>query len=202
MATDATGTCNMALSLLGDKRILDFGETDTKEGRYCKLFYEQTRDEVIAQSGVEFRVATKRDGPLSAVSDEPSFGWDFAYQVPSGTMRILSIINDDGDIVSPAEWHREGDLILTNEETIHVLYIAQIESAEKFTPSLARAIYTLLAAKMAIALLGGKNGIEVNRTLLQEYEVVALPNAKSANAAEGFIEKEAGEATWTTVGRS
>lgn len=196
-----TQIVNMALSLLGDKRINTFGDTDTEEGRVSKLFYEQVRDEVVVESGVEWRAGLSRAGPLAVVTDKPKFGWEFAYQVPTDpkALRVLAMVSDTNDVPLKAAWKREGNLILTNEDEVHILYIKQITDAGMFPPLVVRAIFTKLAATMAGPLTADR---QLTATLLESYYTLALPDAIRANASEGFIENEAGDNDWTTVGRS
>jgi len=198
-----TDICNMALGLIGDKRIEKYGDDDLPRGKYCKLFYPQARDEVLVSSGVEWRCAWSRKGPLAAVTDQPTFGWDYAYQVPTNPvcLRILGLVDgeDSNDELLEVEWKREGDYILTNEDECYVLYVSQMEDSGKFPPLLVQAIQYNLAAKLSIPISGGDR--QLHRDLLEEYERLVLPDAISANNAEGYVKDEKGEASWIEAGR-
>ena len=201
MATTATQICNLALSLLGDKRIQSFGETDTKEGRLTNLYYEQVRDEVIGQSGVEFKSATERAGPLSAATGEPLFGWDYAYPIPESPkcLRVIGLVSDESDQILDIDWKREGDFILTNEEEVYILYVKRVTDPSLFPSQLIHAIYLKLAAEMSFSLTADKR---MRANLLEEYSLIVLPEAVMTNNAEGSVEGEAGEFSWTNTGRS
>lgn len=195
-----TQIVNMALLLIGEVTISDFGDEDTKEGRLVNRFYEQIRDEVLADSRVNFKIATARSGPLALVSNEPSFGWDHAYQLPNGTLRIIGLITETEDKDQPlrADWVREGDLILTNEDAVYIKYIKQVTDATRFPPHLVKAIYTKLAAEIAFAITADS---KMEEKLLTKYELVVFPDAISANAAEGFILDELGHDSIAEAGR-
>jgi hypothetical protein len=188
----------MALGLIGEKRIDTFGDTSTKEGRFTKLYYEQTRDEVLNEVGVHFNEVKARSGPLAAVTDQPSFGWEFAYQVPADCTRVTNLVGETSDEPTGAIWSREGDYILTNEECVYITYLKRISDDSKITPNVVTAIYTLLASKLAIPIATDP---QLARSLKEEYYSVLKPLADGTNQAEGFVDDK-GNQDWITVGRT
>lgn len=189
--------CNLALAMVGDKRISTFPDTSTVEGEKCVLFYEQDRDEVLSQAGVKFNCAKARMGPLAAVSNQPEFGWDYAYQVPVNCARIDNLV-DEYDVPLTASWKREGVYILTNEEEVYINYIKKEVDEATFSPQIIRAIATKLASDICFPLTGDR---QLAESLLQKFEVVENMKAITANQDDGNDEDEAGEFTWVSEGR-
>lgn len=196
MPISETAICNLALSLFGNSRIGDIDEQSIT-ANLCKVWYEQTRNEVLSESGVEW-VCAKTRTQLSQISDDPAFGWDYQYQLPADCLKIIGIVTDEGDIKN-IPWTREADRILTNEEECYLLYIKQITDPTKFSPLLARAIYTLLASVLAARLA---QNLQKSRELLLEYTEVVLSKAKMSNAEDGYLEEEEGAYDWEEAGRS
>ncbi len=194
-----TEIVNMALSLIGDSRITSMTDTSTNEGVLAVLFYAQARDEVIGQSGVDWKVAIERLGPLAALSTAPSFGWDNQYQLPEDLLRLIGLVTDLNDIPLGVEWKREGTKLLTNEDTVHILYIKRITETATFPPLLVQAIYLKLGSKLAFPITRDK---VLRRELLEEFYRVVNEDAMQANAAEGFVKDEKGVDTWAAAGRT
>ncbi len=193
---------NMALSLVGDVWLTAFPDTSKKEGRYAGLFFQQALDEMISGAGVDWRIATDR-AELAQVTDQPTFGWAYAYQLPSSpkSLRVISmLLNDEGnDEPLQVAWNINGQYLLTNESQAFILYMKQITQVGAFTPQMVNAASVLLASKLAVPLKG--KSTDLGRILLEQYELVALPKAIESNNAENFVEGEAGEKPWTDAGR-
>ena len=195
MAVSVVKICNQALSLFGNTRISSLSEA-TEASRVCNLCYEQVRDEVLSDSGVDWNCAIVR-AELTALSDDPDFGWDHQYQLPANTLRVIAQVTNEGDVKN-IPWVRESDRILTDESDCYILYIQRLTDPTKFSPSFIRAVYTLLGSVLAGRLAQDKKRAN---ELLIEYLEVALPKAKMANAQEGYIENEEGDYSWSGAGR-
>jgi len=196
MALSETKICNLALSLSGNSRISSIND-DGEKPETCKELYELTRDEVLADSGVNWRCAVVRT-ELTAFATDPDFGWEYQYQLPADVLRVISMVTDEGD-QKILPWIREGDRILTDQDACYILYIKRLTDVTKFPPLLAEAIYTKLASKLAVRL---STNPQMSEFLLRQYLEVVLPKAKMANAEEGYIDNEDGEHTWSRAGRS
>ena len=204
MALTETQICNMALSLFGDMRISSIDDA-TETANLCKLWYEQCRDEVLSESGVEWRFAIVRV-QLTQCATAPSFGWTYQYQLPDGLLKIIKVLNVYSNTVYPyadipmeydINWKREGDKIMTNWTECYLHYVKQETDVTKYPKLLVKAIYTLLASVLAGRIA---NNPQKSLELLQEYEAV-LSKAKSTNSEECYVENEEGSNDWTSAGR-
>ena len=204
MALSETAICNMSLSLFGDMRISSIDDA-TETANLCKLWYEQCRDEVLSESGVEWRFAIART-QLTQCATNPDFGWNYQYQLPADLLKIIKVLDVYSATVYPyadlpqeydINWKREGDKILTNWTTCYLHYVKQETDVTKFPALLVKSIYTLLASVLAGRIA---SNAQKSLELLQEYEAI-LSKAKSTNAEECYVEDEEGYNSWVNTGR-
>ena len=100
--------CNLALGLLGAKAIVLSGSTQNH--KYCTLFFDDSRDEVLAQH--PWNWASKR--AYTVQTTDPLWGlrdtwYNYNYTYPSDCIRLFTIDNDPD-----AKWKPEGSVIITN----------------------------------------------------------------------------------------
>lgn len=173
-----TDICNLALGHLGEGRITSLDE-DSAAARACALHYEQTRDQVLRSHRWNF---AQRRAVLSRLSDAPAFGWSFQYELPADCLRVLEINDSEfGDVISDA-YVVEGRALLTNAETINMVYVQRIEDVGQFDALFVEA----LALKLAVILsetIRGTTGKTAD--LVQLYERVTAPLARRVDANEG-----------------
>lgn len=87
------GICNKALSRLGIDQMIESLDDPNTRARQCKLHYEETRDEVLADFPWNFaQVAVA----LSLVSGVSVPGWSYAYRYPSDCLRAQVVTTQDG----------------------------------------------------------------------------------------------------------
>ena len=189
MSLSATEICNLALSLFGSYRITDIDDAN-ETANLCKLWYEQCRDEVLSEAGVDWKFTIART-ELTQVATDPAFGWDYQYQLPDNLLKILAVVHDEYDLPD-TEWLREGSYILSNQDDLHIRYVQSIEDVTKYPLLLVKAIYTLLASVLAGRIAQNP---QKSLELLQEYEAV-LSKAKMTNAEETYIKDGDGKPYW------
>lgn len=143
---------NMALTLLGDSRILSLDD-DVKPARESKAIYAMTRDSLLA--GYDWSFAIKR-ASIPALAVPPDFGFGYAYQMPTDCLRIIMI----GDVYagldltdyrgSPVEQYAiEGRQILTDlGAPLKLRYISRVEDTAQFHACFVTAFAMDLAAKL------------------------------------------------------
>ena len=164
--------CNSALDKLGTQPITSLDDT-TKESRLCNSNFPLSRDAVLAMH--PWTVATKRVvlAPLTAT---PVFEWTFQHQIPADSLRILAV----GESEIPVDYRIEGQVILSNTQTLEVIYIFRAEATETYNPSLAETIAGYLAWQISFSLTQ-------SRTVKEEQETdfnILLQKAKSTDAQE------------------
>lgn len=174
---DETSICNLALGRIGDERIMSMDDA-SQSARYCKLFYAQTRDEVLRSHPWNFATARKT---LNALADAPEFEWSVQYQLPNDFLRLCQL--NGWDAWKPLDlFEIEGDRLLTNESTAQIKYIYTITDASIFDPLFIEALSLKLASKLARPLTGSQT---LGDGALQEYVKLTGPLARKTDALEG-----------------
>ncbi len=177
MAANEPSICNLALGKLGEKRIMALSDS-SQAARFCTLFYEQTRDEILRSHAWNF--ATSR-ATLSELAAAPAFGWENQFALPSDCLRVLQL-NGYEELQARDLFEIEGRNLLTDEDTAEIKYTARITDANQFDPLFIAALASLLASKLCVPLTGARSQAA---TLLEEYEKVISGVAKKMDAKEG-----------------
>lgn len=182
--------CNMALARLGDSRISDIN-ADEEKARLCKLFYEQTRDEVLREHPWTF--ATGR-AILAAISGTNLTGFDYRYQLPLDCLYVRTMIDAEGETYADItdEYRIEGRELHTDLSPCAIKYTKKVENPGQFDSQFAEAVALKLASKIALK-LSGKPQLE--GSMLQQYLIV-LQNAKGLDGAESE-QAHVPEKNWT-----
>ena len=176
MGMTEADVCNQALARLGAEKILGLDD-GSKGARYCRLFYEQTRDEVLRSHPWNF--AMKRE-VLIRLTDDPPFGWGRQYQLPGDFLRLVQLNGFAADEASRNS-EIEGDKLLCDEEMAQVRYVRRVEDAAQYDPLFAEALAVKLASKLAQPLTGSRS---LAAEILQEYERVIAPLARRVDSQE------------------
>lgn len=177
MPASSTDVCNQALAHLGERPISSLDD-DTKAGRACKLHYQPVRDEVLRSHRWNF--ATTR-ATLSQLEDAPVFGWSYQYQLPADCLRVSEINDTEAGDRYTDEWVIEGRKILTNAETLNLVYVKQVEDTSEFDSLFTQALAVKLAMKLSEAIRGttGKTA-----ELAEMYARLTGPEARRTDANE------------------
>lgn len=189
MAQTATDIANLALATLGAKRITDIDDDTQKSARISKLHYEQAREEVL-RSG-HWNWAMKR-ATLTQHTDAPVYGYNYQYPLPGDFVRLSSVnevsiwnsqVADWFDIESGQDSGGGdiGPVLLTNQDNIRIKYISDVTDTVRFDALFVRALFTLLASKMARAITGSDSREE---RLRGQYEQLDLPTAQQVDGSE------------------
>ena len=179
MSASEAQICNLALIKFGEKTITALTD-DTKEGRACKVLYPLMRDEMLYSHPWNF--AMRRADISGSVVDTPAFGYDYAYTLPPGCLRVWELVDDSlGN--SGELWEVEGNTLLTDrDENIYIRYISQVTQTGYFNPAFVNCLAIRLAAELAVKLAESKS---MRAELLNELDRYALPAARRLNAMEG-----------------
>jgi hypothetical protein len=176
MPVDPVKICNLALARIGENRILSLDDEDPA-ARFCKLFYEPTRDEVLRAHTWNF---AKKRQTLTKLSVAPSFGWANAFQLPSDFLRVVRV-NQWEAFEADSCWVLEGDQILSDADAIELLYIRREEDATLYDPLFVKALSVQLASMLVTTLTGSR---EQGNLLMQEFERLVAPLAKRIDGME------------------
>lgn len=92
--TTSVGLCSAALALAGADGISSF-EDSSREAAVCALYYELLLDAALEDYPWRFSIGQYQ---LARLVDTPLFGYQYAYQLPVGHLRIVgpnSILTTD-----------------------------------------------------------------------------------------------------------
>ena len=172
MAVDEASICNDALIEIGAGTITALNE-DSATARICNSQYTRIRDELLAAHPWNF--ALKRAN-LVASSTPPTNKYSQSFDLPTDCLRVLEVV--DGEEV---DWQREGQVIVCDEGSMEILYVAKITDVTLYTPHFSRALALSLAASISYALVQStslKEGLEKKAQF-------TLSQARSFDAQEG-----------------
>ena len=190
----AVDICNEALAILGNDPIVSMEDRDVKAIR-CKQFYTITRNAVLRAHPWNF--ATRRV-QLQRAAAVPTFGFSYGYKMPPFCLRLLVAAPTGADVDSPnihddgSSYRVEGDVILSNEETLFAKYIIEIEEPGLFDALFTEAFAAKLAMKLAVALTGAASKLELAAKLFQ----LALKSATGVDAVEAGTPAQSGSCGW------
>jgi len=172
--------CNSALNLLGASTISALTD-DTKNARLCNQRYEPVRNRVFRSHA--WNCLHKRV-QLAQNSTAPIVEYDHAYALPSDCLRVLKIHNGTTDsIATSLDYKLEGRNIVTDIDTIFLIYIALDTDPNNYDTYLRESISHQLAADLCYAITN-------NATLANNYMTRAderLREARFIDATENSL---------------
>lgn len=175
MATQLS-ICNSALMRLGAEPITALIDNN-KRAKLCNAHYTDIKQKLLYEHPWKF--AIKRVS-LTAEVTVPVFGFDNEFALPADYLRAIFEVNGDHVDQTPHEWQREGNLILANDDTIFLRYIADVAES-LFSPSFAEALAFQIAYELSYSLV---QSTTYREQLLGETRL-ALQAARSHSAQEG-----------------
>ena len=136
----------------------------------------ETYDEAIA--GTAITITAAAGGGTHTIRYMPAFGWDYQYVLPADYLRVLSGEDDDSDFAI------EGSLLLCNDDSFKIKYIAQITDVTAFPADFDELLAWYLAYELAFPLVQSNT---LKNTLKSEMEQY-IRDARSFDAQEGTPE--------------
>ena len=172
--------CNSALNLLGASTISALTD-DSKNARLCNQRYEPVRNRVFRSHA--WNCLHKRV-QLAQNSTAPVVEYDYAYALPSDCLRVLKIHNGTTDSIATAlDYKLEGRNIVTDIDTVFLIYIALDTDPNNYDTYLRESISHQLAADLCYAITN-------NATLANNYMTRAderLREARFIDATENSL---------------
>jgi hypothetical protein len=141
--------CNSALIKLGGMPLVALAD-GSKEGLLLSARYSMARDYVLREH--PWKTAIKRVElsplPTKPISDPRTLRqWQYAVQFPGDFLRL--VLNDDDRLF----FQIEGNTFLTNEQTIVIRYIWQVDPPTILDSHVAECIAWYLAQDVSMALI-------------------------------------------------
>lgn len=181
MAVSEVDICNMALLKIGAKPRINSLTEDTENARLCNTFYPHVRDALLR--GHPWNCAIERK-QITALATAPIADYDNQYQLPTNPwcLRILEVGTRNQQ---PIRWTVEGRKLLADLGSPKIVYIKRITDTNEFDASLVDALVLKLAMKIAGSLT---SSTKTAKDLLEEYELISLPDAKSTDGQEQSVQ--------------
>lgn len=154
MAADVD-ICNAALIKLGGETITSLGQTGSKSARLCANAYPRLRDKLQRDYDWHF---CKERAELARLSNAPIAEYDYAYQLPTGFLRLLEVHVDTESQIPIRRYRLMGQNRLETDETkVFIVYQQQITDVNAMDPSFRDALSSLIAHDIALALTQSKS---------------------------------------------
>lgn len=168
MSTDVE-ICNNALLALGANTISSLSETST-EAVACNTMWNRVRESLLRAHPWNF--AIKRAECARLVS-APAFRYSYQYQLPSDTLRILTVYNDP-------DYKKEGSTILTNKDSCFIKYIKDSNTVSEWDASFIELMVLKLRMELAYKFTNSSREVEIAASLFKG----ALDEARAIDASE------------------
>jgi hypothetical protein len=191
--TSEVEICNLALSNIRAGSINSLTESSVNS-QQCKLKYPVLRDQMLQDSPWQFARSLK---PLALLTDTV-FNWVYTYQYPSDCLFInrchidfAEVSSDTGTSSVASRFYDRGlprpnlnhqvphkiynidgnKVIASNDENLRIDYRKRIEDPNLFSLNFVMALSHLLAANLAIPLIGVDKGRSLRSDELTIYKM-------------------------------
>jgi hypothetical protein len=178
MTITTTDVANLALLKLGDKTVdllTDISDVTKKSARAINTLFVPLRDDMLRQHPWNF--AMRRAQLVASVLDAPDFGFTYLFDLPDDYLRLKSL-------ETRCKFTLEGRTILSDEETLDIVYIGTVDDPTEWDPLFLEAFVTRLAAEAAFSISGSPN---VGPRLMEDYKD-KMQKAKTVDAQENYSE--------------
>ena len=176
--------CNHALLKIGADTIasLDINQNDTEavvqSAKLCGILFDQSLEEVLRT--YKWNSALKR-AKLSRLTETPAFKFKYKYQLPNDCIRVMNVYDKADAYDDRTQWVVEGRTILCDYEAVYLCYVSKPSDVSQLDAFLTRAVIQNLAIKLSVPMQLDQ---VMQNNLIQEYENVVLPAARSVDTLE------------------
>lgn len=147
---------NTALTRI-NKQVLQTLDDSSTSAMLCNQLIPQCVKMVLNQN--DWHSARKR-ALIAPQLESPAFGYDHQFAMPSDFVRLVKV-------ESELPWEKEGEMILSDEEALAIIYIAYPNTPDTLDPLIVDTITTLLAAQLSVSLTSDST---ITNLLYQETE--------------------------------
>ncbi len=175
MPISSVAICNIALGMVGGKRIQSIESPTSFEEIMCSILYEPTVEEVLRSH--EWACAIHRQ-ELAQLADPPITGdFGYAYQLPQDPYCLRALNIPDAP---EAVYIVEGRTLLCSLSQVKLRYIKRVSDPTQFDSLLVKAIAFRLAADLAVPIKDSQISFD---QAIKMYEL-QLRRAATINALE------------------
>ena len=174
----------------GDADVLGWEATDPTYGAVWFLrvggtikFYS-TQDVALPELVTQWTAVNGASGSprITTVLDDQIDGRGKAFARPADFRKLKQITGICGKVDKFAIARANGKVcVITEGEWIRMHYVQLIDTPAEYDADFVAALVTLLASKLARAISGSE---EMETTLMQRYERIDLPNARTADGQD------------------
>ena len=178
MATSNTEICNLALKRLGLDPIVSLATDTSQAGIILRNTWEATRDAILRAAN--WRCLLARSGSLAQEAAAPSFGYSYAYTLPTDCVRVVEMSVD-------AAWEVEGRKLLTDESEAYIRYVAY-DKAKDLVALLDAHLVAAIVAQLTVDIAPALKA----KSMVPQLEIIArdrLADAKLFSAIESRPEQ-------------
>lgn len=169
--------CNNALLKIGEQTLQSLDDT-SESSQLFQDVYDQALEEVLREH--IWGCAKDRDS-LTKLDEAPAFGYLYKYALPLDFIRLVDVFDDAGEWNPDNNWVIEGKNLLTDLDGVNVIYIKTILDTLILDSLCTAAVINKVATKMAFARTSSRVFV---KALVEEYETVILPRARSIDSYE------------------
>ena len=171
----STDIANYALAYLGESKISNIDDANSKAARTCKQFLDITIKEILRSH--RWNCAIKR-ATLTRLTETPNHHYNYFYALPTGFLRLLEL-NGEPHNDSDEYFELENNKLATDADTAEIRYVHNIATTD-FDPLLTKAVALSLASTIAVPLT---SKIELQSQCLTLFER-AIGKARQIDAIE------------------
>jgi hypothetical protein len=173
MAITEVSICNSALIKIGADRITALSD-DNKRAILCNEQYSKLRDEVLQAHLWNFAIGRVE---IAKDATAPAFEYDNRFLLPTDVLRVFYAYPMENEI----EFKREGKYLLSNEDTMKIVYVKQTTDTSEFSPVFAECLSYRIAQELAYPVV---QSTQLSALMEQKYQDF-LRKARSFDAQEG-----------------
>jgi hypothetical protein len=175
---------NNALQKVSRRRISTIDD-GSYEANLCNDLFPRTLDNTLYEHN--WNSCAKR-AELVKLSEAPPHGYANAFQLPNDCVRVIQGYYNERKESFDFEWQIEGRTLLTNQESVFLRYVFRPTNFEALNSAITECIVFKLAMALVIPLQLDRAD---EQSMLQEYERITLPRAKSLDSMESrYLEFE------------
>jgi hypothetical protein len=121
---------------------------------------------------------------LTKLAEDPPFGWDHQYALPSDCIRLKDVNGEDIEASSQL-FSIEGTNLLTNDDVVTITYVAKVTDTNLFSPSFVEALSFKLASITCGRLTGNTElGIALERQYTVSLSKAIHNDAKASGSRD------------------
>lgn len=172
--TSSTDIGNLALDLLTAGTVLDIENPQDATESLLNRWYDVTRRKLLREHPWNF--ASKR-AILAASSEDPAFGYESQFLLPTDFVRLNSIVDAEGFTIGNESYEIENGYILYSAEAgqLRIKYVCDVTNVSKFDPLFVDLLAIDLA--MAIAFKVTSSNTDVSRLVELRKQRAAMSKA-------------------------